>query len=111
MPGRRFSVELTQGAEDDLEEIYDYLSIHRSRDEALALLGAFADTMATLEHFPERRSVPHELDALGLREFRQIILAPYRIIYRPLVNQVFIVVIADGRRDMQSLLERRLLRR
>jgi toxin ParE1/3/4 len=111
MPEGRFSVELTQGAEDDLEQIYDYVSVHRSRDAALALLDAFAETMATLTQFPERGSVPDEFEVLGLREFRQILMAPYRIIYRPLASRVFIIVIADGRRDMQSHLERRLLRR
>jgi toxin ParE1/3/4 len=88
MPEGRFSVELTQGAEDDLEQIYDYVSVHRSRDAALALLDAFAETMATLTQFPERGSVPDEFEVLGLREFRQILMAPYRIIYRPLASRV-----------------------
>ena len=36
-------------------------------------------------------------------------LEPYRIIYRVLDNTVYVLVIADGRRDMQTLLQRRLL--
>ena len=34
---------------------------------------------------------------------------PYRVIYRVIGKQVIIYLIADGRRDMQSLLSRRLL--
>ena len=34
---------------------------------------------------------------------------PYRLIYRVSEQDVVVFVIADGRRDMQSLLTRRLL--
>jgi toxin ParE1/3/4 len=46
---------------------------------------------------------------LGIRDFRQVILRPYRIIYRALDDAVVITLIADGRRDIQSLPARRLL--
>jgi toxin ParE1/3/4 len=36
-------------------------------------------------------------------------LTPYRVIYRVLGNVVHVFLIADGRRDMQTLLHRRLL--
>ncbi|RPH51397.1 MAG: type II toxin-antitoxin system RelE/ParE family toxin [Desulfobacteraceae bacterium] len=52
---------------------------------------------------------PKELLALGLREYREIFFKPYRIIYRVMDKKVYILLIADGRRDMQSLLQRRLL--
>ncbi len=34
---------------------------------------------------------------------------PYRIIYRVTEDDVYVLVIADGRRNMRALLERRLL--
>lgn len=107
----RFEVELTQGAEDDLEAIHAYLAEHRSMDAAESLLSAFLEKVSTLERYPDRGSVPKELEALGVREFRQILLDPYRLIYRVIGSKVVILVIADGRRDMQALLERRLLGR
>lgn len=107
----RFEVELTQGAEDDLEAIHAYLAEHRSADAAESLLNAFLEKISTLERYPERGSVPKELEALGTRDFRQILLDPYHLIYRVTGRKVVILVIADGRRDMQALLERRLLGR
>lgn len=107
----RFEVELTQGAEDDLEAIHDYLVRHRSKDAAEALLDGFIEKISTLERYPARGSVPRELEELGIREFRQILLDPYRLIYRIIASKVVIFVIADGRRDIQALLERRLLGR
>jgi toxin ParE1/3/4 len=49
------------------------------------------------------------LIALGLREFRHVFFKPYRIICRVMENNVYVLLIADGRRDMQKLLQRRLL--
>jgi len=48
------------------------------------------------------------LRSLGIREYRQIFLKPYRLIYRNMGKRIYIYIIADGRRDMQSLLARRL---
>lgn len=108
MPAK-FRVELTQGAERDLEALHDYLAAHRSADEANALLEGLLIKIETLETFPERGNHPKELTALGIREFRQTTLPTYRIIYRIAGETVFIMIIADGRRDMGALLEQRLL--
>lgn len=109
MPGESFEVELTQGAEDDLTAIHGYMVRNRSVDDADELLDEFIACVETLERFPQRGSVPKELDALGIREFRQILLRHFRVIYRINGSKVFVMIIADGRRDMQTLLERRLL--
>ena len=50
-----------------------------------------------------------ELLQLGIREYRQAHFKSYRLIYRVAGKQVFIYMIADGRRDMQMLLTRRML--
>ena len=105
----KFRVELTQGAERDLETLHDYLAAHRSAEEAQALLDGLLTKIELLETFPERGNYPKELLALGIHEFRQTVLSPYRILYRILAEAVFIMMIADGRRDMATLLEQRLL--
>ena len=104
-----FEVRLTRGAEIDLEVLYNYLCDNRSVAEADELLDLLLDAVGSLEIFPARGAVPKELDVLGIRDFRQILVQPYRMIYRVIGEVVFIMLIADGRRDMQALLERRLL--
>ena len=104
-----FDVRLTRGAEIDLETLLGLVKGNRSAEQADALLDRLAVAIETLETFPLRGSVPKELDVLGIREFRQILVEPYRLIYRLSGKTVFVMVIADGRRDMQVLLERRLL--
>lgn len=59
---------------------------------------------------PERGRIPPELERIGIREFREIICNPYRIIYTIMKSQVVVYCILDGRRDLQDLLEERLLR-
>jgi toxin ParE1/3/4 len=105
-----FRVLLTQGAEQDLESIFDYIADFDSVSSANFILDQLTEVAASLSHFPERGSHPKELLALGIKEYRQAAFKPYRLIYRVLENDVIVFLIADGRRDMQSLLAQRLLR-
>lgn len=107
----RFEVRLTRGATAHLEGLFDYLATTRSVDQGHELLDRLLEAVASLESFPGRGAVPKELDTLGIRDFRQILVPPYRLVYRIVEHAVFVAVIADGRRDMQALLERRLLAR
>jgi len=104
-----YQVLLTRRAERDLEGIYDYISDHDSPQSADYVLDGLMEVVATLSTFPERGAYPPELAALGIREYRQAHFKPYRLIYRVIDKQVFIYLIADGRRDMRTLLERRML--
>ncbi len=102
-------VLLTQGAERDLESLYDYIAEHDSQQNADYVLDKLLEVAQTLSDTPERGSHPKELLVLGIREYRQVHFKPYRLIYRVMGKQVFIYLIADGRRDMQTLLARRML--
>lgn len=105
----RFDVLMTEGAEHDLESIYDYIAEFDCPANADYVLDQLDSVLENLASFPERGSHPKELIALGIKEYRQAMFKPYRVIYRVMDTQVVIYVIADGRRDMQSLLSLRLL--
>ena len=105
----QFEVFLTEDAESDLEELFDYIATHDSPAKADYVLGRIENVLASLKALPDRGSHPKELLALGIREYRQVFFKPYRLIYRVMGKRVHIYLIADGRRDMQALLERRLL--
>jgi toxin ParE1/3/4 len=111
MRGRtgRFTVVLTEGAEQDLESIYDYIAEFDCAANADYVLDQLSGVVENLSRFPERGNYPRELAALGIKEYRQTSFKPYRVIYRILGSQVVIYLIVDGRRDMQSVLTRRLL--
>ena len=102
-------INFTLGAERDLFSIYDYIAEHDSPQKADQLLEHLQKLINNLSENPERGTFPKELLHLGVREYRQLYFKPYRIIYPALQSQILIYLIVDGRRDMQSLLERRLL--
>jgi toxin ParE1/3/4 len=107
-PARR-EVLLTRGAAQDLEAIHDYIARHDCATHADRVLDRLMESVAELSRFPERGAHPRELASLGIKDYRQTVLKPYRLVYRVLGDRVVIYLIADGRRDMQSLLARRLL--
>jgi toxin ParE1/3/4 len=105
----RFEVALTEDAERDLEDIFKYIGKHDSQRNAEHVLSRILDIADSLATEPARGSQPKELRSLGDQEYRQIFFKPYRAIYRVVGQQVVIYLVSDGRRDMQSLLARRLL--
>lgn len=109
MSGQPYQVLLTKGAEQDLESIYDYIAEYDSQAHANYVLDALMEIVEGLINFPDRGTYPKELSGLGIQDFRQAFFKPYRIIYRVIAQKVYIVLITDGRRDMQTLLSRRLL--
>lgn len=109
MSSHRYEVLLTEGAEQDLEDLYDYIAEFDCAANANRVLDRLLEVAQSLAQFPERGTYPKELLELGIRDHRQTSFKPYRIIYRVLDLKVYIHLIVDGRRDMQALLSRRLL--
>ena len=105
----QLQVLLTAGAEQDLEAIHDYIAEFDCEASANRVLDQMTEVVESLSRFPERGNYPKELVALGIKEYRQVSFKPYRAIYRVIGDQVIIYVITDGRREMQSVLARRLL--
>jgi len=104
-----FAVLLTNDAARDLEEIYNYIALHDAPQKADYVLKKVEKAFSTLSEFPQRGAYPKELAVLGIREYREIFFKPYRIIYRVIDKKIYVLLIVDGRRDMQTLLQRRLL--
>ena len=96
---KRYEVLLTQGAEQDLESIHDYIAEFDCVANANYVLDRLMEAVEALVKYPEKGSDPEELVALGIKEYRQTTFKPYRVIY----------LVVDGCRDMQSLLACRLL--
>ena len=105
-----YQVELTAGAEIDLEELVLSALERAGEKHAQAVLKELEDAIESLALHPLRRAVPPQLQALGILEFRQMLVETYRLLFRVQDRRVLIVLIAHQKRDFRSLLERRLLR-
>jgi len=103
-------VRIVRGAEEDLAELVDYIAQHDSVEDANYVLERLMTVCERLEQHPERGHFLPELRSLGIKTFREVHFKPYRIIYEVVGREVFILLIVDGRRSFQAILERRLLR-
>jgi toxin ParE1/3/4 len=104
-----FDVWLTDDAARDLDELFDFIAGSRGSSEAGYVLDQVGQVLSTLRESPKRGTFPKELLPLGIREYREVFFKPYRVVYRVAGHDVFVLLIADGRRDFQTLLQRRLL--
>ena len=105
-----YPVHLTDDSARDLEEIWKFVERHDSPGSAEHVLNQIEKVFGSLPEQPLRGTYPTELLDIGLKEYREVFFKPYRVVYRVKDEKVFVMLIADGRRDMRSLLERRLLR-
>ena len=103
-----FSVHFTIRSRTDLRNIHAYISKNDSVENADYVAREIVRTALALREFPKRGAHPPELLAIGNKTYRQLFFKPYRILYRVRGTVVYIAVIADGRRNMKSLLMRRL---
>ena len=104
-----YEVYLTDNALRDLEEIDDCIAAADSPQRAEYVLGKIEEAFLSLSRMPERGNYPRELLTLGIKEYREVFFKPYRIVSRAQDKRVYVYLIAGGRRDMQTLLSRRLL--
>lgn len=105
----RFTVEIDDDARNDLRTIATYIAAHQSPAIADRYLAKMLDRIEGLETMPLRGSVPKELASNKGRGIRQLVNGPHRIIYSVRGSRVIVVLVADGRRDLQTLFEARLL--
>lgn len=106
---KRYQVRLSRDALNDLQSLHDYLAADKSVALADRLLERLLDVARSLTLNPDRGSCPRELLDLGEDGYRQLVFKPWRVVYSVDNGTVHILLIADGRRDMRSLLAQRLL--
>lgn len=106
----KYKIYIISNAEEDIQDIYMYVALHDTEEKARYLLEKIENTCLSLVESPQRGHVPPELERIGVYNYREIHFKPYRIICEISESEVFIHCILDGRRSLQAVLERRLLR-
>jgi len=80
------------------------------KDASQASYAKIKDAVNTIGAFPLGGNVAEELDRLHLTQYRQVVSGMNRIIYEVRQEIIYLHIICDTRKDMKSLLTRRLLR-
>ncbi len=105
-----FKVYIIEDAEQDIIDIYNHIALSDSIEKAEYVLNNIEKKCSSLSKFPNRGHIPPELERIGIFEYSEIHFKPYRIIYQVVDSKVYVHCVLDGRRELQKLLENRLLR-
>ncbi|MGO4622885.1 type II toxin-antitoxin system RelE/ParE family toxin [Ensifer sp. 2YAB10] len=105
-----YRVLFSEDAEQDIEDLYSFIAERDGVETAVRMLGELEAAASSLEDMPARGNIPKELAPVGITEYRELHHKPWRMIYRILGTDVVVYCVSDGRRDMQTFLEKRLFR-
>ncbi|WP_349606762.1 MULTISPECIES: type II toxin-antitoxin system RelE/ParE family toxin [Cupriavidus] len=98
------------GAEEDLKDLRRYIVKSFGKPIWQETFQTIKDSIRAIQTFPEGGSVPDELADLNPQQYRQVISGMNRIIYEVREEIIYIHITCDTRRDLKTLLSRRLLR-
>ena len=101
---------ILESAEHDLKELRNYIVKNFSLKTWQNTYDKIKEVIRKLKTIPYAGSIPEEIEKLNLSQYRQVISGTNRIIYEVRQDTLYIHIIVDGRRDLTSLLTRRLLR-
>jgi addiction module RelE/StbE family toxin len=103
-----YTVIWSKTAERDLERIIEFIAIDSPAD-ALKILTKIKKKSAALFSFPERGRIVPELQEFNILQYREIIIEPWRVIYKVIEKKVFVVSVIDSRRNIEDILLERLV--
>lgn len=106
----KYRVVIDPQAKMDLKEIFSYVTLNDGNQSANKLIDNLETAFYKLEKYPRRGHIPPELIDTGIKSYLEIHYKPYRIIYEIEKNSVYIHSVLDGRRNIQEILQRRILR-
>ena len=102
-----YKVIWTDTAENDLKEIIEFISIDSPRN-ALNILRMIKQKASDLYSLPERGRIVPELQSQGILQYREIIIPPWRLMYRITEREIYVLTVIDSRRNVEDILLARL---
>jgi toxin ParE1/3/4 len=104
---KKYQVEWAEIAQHDLKQIIDYIAVD-SPGNALRILQKIRQKVSVLYTMPDRGLIVPELKEQGIHTYRELIIAPWRVIYRISDTKVFVLSVIDSRRNVEDILLDRL---
>ncbi len=107
---RVFQVIWAKSAVQDIEEIIDYIA-QDSPLTARKLFTQIKERVETLASSPYRGRYVPELQKQGILIYRELIIPPWRVMYRVTESNVYILTIIDSRRNVEDILLEKLIKK
>ena len=95
-------------AGNDLRDIIEFMAADNPTN-ALKILHKIKEKVSSLYSLPERGRLVPELQDQGILIYRELIVPPWRIIYRIAEMQIYILAVLDARRNIEDILLKRLI--
>ena len=105
----KMEVRWTETARKDLNEIIDYIS-NNSLESALENFYKIKNSINQLENFSKQGRIVPELKNENIVKYRELIISPWRIMYKIEKKNIYIMAVLDGRRNIEDVLMKRQLR-
>ena len=106
---RKYRVQWSESASHDLRAVITYISVD-SHVEATRQLEGIRTRARSLERFPERGRMVPELKEQGISLYREVIVGPWRLVYRIAKDNVYVLCFLDARRNVEDILLDRFIR-
>jgi toxin ParE1/3/4 len=104
----KFNVIWARAAEKDLKNIIKYIA-EESPQNALKLLNKIRKKASDLYTLPKRGRIVPELQDQGILQYRELIIAPWRLIYRISGREIFVLSVIDSCRNVEDILLKRFV--
>ena len=104
----KYKIIWTNVAENDLKNIIEYISVD-SPQNALKILKKIKQKASNLYTLPERGRVVPELRGQGILQYRELVIPPWRLIYRIAEREIFVLSVFDSRQNIEDILFNRLI--
>ncbi len=103
-----YTVLWTDDALKDFDRIIGHIS-NENRTNAANIYQEMKNQAISLEQFPLRGRVVPELEALGFTHYRELLFKRWRIIYTVDGTTVYILLLLDGRQNLEDQLIYKIL--
>ncbi len=107
---KNYKVKWTSNAKEDLLNIVAYIK-QDNLNAARKVFERIKEKAQSSNFFPLKGRVVPELQKEGITLYRELIVNPWRIMYRIENDTVYIMAIFDSRQNVEELLFQKLLRR
>ena len=104
---KKYDVVWSNVAENDLRNIVEYIA-DDSLSNALKIFKSIKRKASSLYTLPERGRIVPELREQGILQYRELIIYPWRILYRISEKNVLVLSVLDSRRNIEDILLKRL---
>ncbi len=94
-------------AERDLLSIVEYIA-HDSPSTALKILKSIKTKAKNLYLNPLRGRIIPELQSQGINHYRELIIKPWRVMYKITEKKVYVLSVIDSRQNVEDILLKRL---